>query len=156
MDFMGFMVVLWLAALVVFIIGEALTTALTSIWFAAGALAALIVAAIAPELIWLQVLFFVVVSGLALLFTRPLAKRYFNAKSMRATNADRVLEMTGVVKVEIDNLKGTGLVYVGGKDWTARSTDGQIIPKDALVQIRRIEGVKLMVEPQLVSTEKAD
>jgi len=153
---MDFIVILWLAALVVFLIGEGLTTALTSIWFAAGALVALIIVAIAPELIWLQIVVFIVVSGLALLFTRPLAKRYFNAKSMRATNADRVLDMTGVVKEEIDNLKGTGLVYVDGKDWTARSTDGQIISKDALVQIRRIEGVKLMVEPQLVASGKAD
>lgn len=147
------MVAIWLAILIIFLIGEAITAALTSIWFAAGALAALVCAAVAPDLFWLQLVWFIVISALALLFTRPLAKRYFNEKSMKATNADRVLEMTGLVKEKVDNLRGTGLVYVGGKDWTARSETGEIIPTDTQVKIVRIEGVKLIVEPQRVATE---
>lgn len=145
-------IILWLAAFVVFLIAEAATTALSSIWFALGALGALIVAAFAIDMVWLQVVVFLVITTVTLCFTRPIAKKYFNTR-LKKTNADRVLEMTGIVREVIDNISGTGSVYIGGTLWTARSEQGEIIPEGTLVRVIRIEGVKLMVVPQ---TEKAD
>ena len=145
-------IILWLVALIVFLMAEALTTALASIWFALGALGALIVAVFAIDMVWLQIVVFFVITALTLCFTRPIAKKYFNSR-LKRTNADRVLEMTGIVREGIDNIAGTGSVYVGGKLWTARSEQGDTIPEDTLVRVIRIEGVKLMVVPQ---NEKAE
>lgn len=140
-----FMIVFWLVAFIVFLVIEALTAGLTSIYFAAGALAALLSAALGAP-VWLQVVWFVVLSGVTLYFTRPLAKKYVNSRRL-ATNADRVLGMVCIVTEDIDNLAGTGAAVAGGRIWTARSVDGTPIAKGSTVRVRAIEGVKLMVVP---------
>ncbi|MCI8574624.1 MAG: NfeD family protein, partial [Oscillibacter sp.] len=61
------------------------------------------------------------------------------------TNADRIVGMTAQVVEPVDNEKASGAVYVDGKTWTARSTDGHSIPAGTQVQVQRIEGVKLIV-----------
>lgn len=138
------MSVVWLVLMVLLFIIEAATAGLTVIWFALGALAALI-AALFGAPIWLQVLWFLVVSIATLWFTRPLALKYLNGRSV-ATNADRVVGMEGVVCEDIDNLAGTGAVKLDGKEWTARSDSGANIPSGSVVKVRRIEGVKLIVD----------
>ena len=141
--------IVWFAILVLLLLLEACTVALVSAWFALGALGALICAIIAPEVIWVQVLVFIIVSAVSLYFTRPLAAKYLNSKS-EATNADRVLSMTGVVREPIDNLSSKGTVFVGGKLWTARSETGEPLDAGTIVRAVRIEGVKLMVTPENV------
>lgn len=137
---------IWTALLVLFVLGEAMSVGLTSIWFAAGSLAGLICALLEGP--WpLQIALFIAVSTLTLLAFRPLAKKYLNGK-VEPTNADRVIGSTATVTEDIDNLKGTGRVLVGSMPWTARSEDGGPIPAGALVQIRRIEGVKVYVKQQ--------
>ena len=138
------MSIVWLVLMVLLFIIEAATAGLTVIWFALGALAALI-AALFGAPIWLQVLWFLVVSIATLWFTRPLALKYLNGRSV-ATNADRVVGMEGVVCEDIDNLAGTGAVKLDGKEWTARSDSGANIPSGSVVKVRRIEGVKLIVD----------
>ena len=140
-------VIFWAILLVVFLAIEAGTAGLTSIWFALGAAGALISAAVAPtlNLLWLQVLIFLVISGVSLYFTRPLAKKYVRVKET-ATNANRVLDMVGIVRETVDNMEGTGTVYVGGKLWTARTEGETPIEVGASVDILRIEGVKLIVK----------
>ncbi len=138
------MSVVWLVLMVLLFIIEAATAGLTVIWFALGALAALIAALFGAQ-IWLQVLWFLVVSIATLWFTRPLALKYLNGRSV-ATNADRVVGMEGVVCEDIDNLAGTGAVKLDGKEWTARSDSGANIPSGSVGKVRRIEGVKLIVD----------
>ena len=138
------MSIVWLVLMVLLFIIEAATAGLTVIWFALGALAALIAALFGAQ-IWLQVLWFLVVSIATLWFTRPLALKYLNGRSV-ATNADRVVGMEGVVCEDIDNLAGTGAVRLEGKEWTARSEPDERIPLGATVRVKRIEGVKLIVE----------
>lgn len=138
------MAAIWTAAIIVFLIVEGLTVGLTSVWFACGSLAALI-AALFHLPLWVQLVLFFVVSGLALWLTRPLAKKYVNAKR-QATNADRVFETVGRVTERIDNIAGTGLVHIDGKSWTARSASEAPIESGTLVRPVRIEGVKLIVE----------
>ena len=139
------MLIIWLALFVVFLIVEAATVGLASIWFAAGALVALICTAFGGP-VWLQVGLFVLVSGVTLFFTRPLAKKYLNP-NRKATNADMVLTKVGTVTEAIDNIAGTGTVSVGGKLWSARSLTGEVLDKGSYVRADHIEGVKLIVLP---------
>lgn len=136
---------IWLGLLILFGIGEAVSVGLTSIWFAAGALAALIAALLGGQL-WLQLVLFLAVSALCLVAIRPLAKRHLN-NHVERTNADRVIGAEARVTEAIDNLQGTGAVSIGGIVWTARSGSDDPIPAGALVKVLRIEGVKVFVEP---------
>ena len=135
----------WVAALVVFLIVEAVTAGLVSIWFVFGSLVALICAALGAA-VWLQIFWFVIVSVATLVLTRPLVKRYVDSRSV-ATNADRSIGRAAVVTERIDNLAATGAVKLDGVVWTARSTDDAVaIEAGERVTVRAIEGVKLIVE----------
>lgn len=138
------MTIVWTAAIIIFGIAEAATAALVSIWFVAGALAALI-AAFAGASLPVQIVLFLVVSAVALVLTRPLMRKINNAATV-PTNADRVFGTTGKVTETIDNENATGAVYVDGKTWSARSQDGSIIPAGTMVTIGSMEGVKLFVK----------
>ncbi len=135
----------WLIAMVLFGVLEAVTVGLTSIWFAVGALAALIAASLGAFAL-VQVVVFLVVSFVTLLLVRPLAQRYINDRK-EPTNADRVIGREAVVTQAIDNLKGEGQVNVSGAVWTARSQEEAPIPAGARVRVLRIEGVKVIVSP---------
>lgn len=139
------MTIIWIAAMVIFGVVEAVTVGLASIWFVVGSVAGLI-AAICGGPVWLQIALFFVVSIVCLAATRPLVKKLLH-KDVTATNADRVLGQTARVTESIDNAVPTGAVYVGGMTWTARSESGQLIPRNAQVKIVRMEGVRLFVEP---------
>lgn len=139
------MSIVWVVLMVVFLVVEAATAGLTCIWFAIGSLAALIAALFDAQL-WLQIVWFLVISFVTLYFTRPLVKKYVNSRS-QPTNADMVIGKEALVTEDIDNVEATGAVSVGGKVWTARSADGGRIKSGAVVNVLRIEGVKLIVEP---------
>lgn len=134
----------WLVLMVVLFGAEIVSVNLTTIWFALGALAAMI-SSLCGAALWLQILWFLVVSVLTLVLTKPLVKKFVNSKT-QATNADMVIGQTCVVIEPIDNLKGTGAVTVGGKTWTARSDTGDVFAPGERVKAVRIEGVKLIVE----------
>lgn len=138
------MTMIWIGAIVVFGIAEAMTAGLVSIWFVIGSVAGLI-AAICSGPMWLQVALFFVVSVLTLVATRPLVNR-MTAKDNVATNADRVLGNMARVTEAIDNTIPTGAVYIDGKTWTARSAHGEVIAVSEMVRVVKMEGVKLIVE----------
>ena len=142
---MNWAAVVWLALMVVFLLIEASTVTLVSTWFAVGALAALI-AGLLNAPVWLQVMVFVLVSAAALSALRPLVRRYVTPKITK-TNVDAVVGSTGLVTVAIDNVSAVGQVKLGAMYWTARSTAGNRIPEGTLVQVDRIEGVKVFVTP---------
>ena len=137
------MTIVWIAVIVVFGIAEAATAGLVSIWFVGGAAAALL-AAVFNGPLWLQFVLFLAVSIVLLAATRPLAKKMLD-KSITPTNADRVLHHTARVTEKVDNEAPSGAVYIDGKTWTARSEDGTVYAKDTLVEVVRMEGVKLYV-----------
>ena len=137
------MTIIWIAAIIVFGIAEAATAGLVSIWFVAGAVAALIVTELGATL-WLQFVVFLAVSILALIATRPLARKMLD-KTIVPTNADRVLHHEAKVTETVDNENAAGAVYIDGKTWSARSENGSIIEKGKMVKIIRMEGVKLYV-----------
>lgn len=139
------MTAMWLIAMIVLLIVEGVVPGLVSIWFALGALAALL-ASILHAPLWLQIFCFLLVSVASLVLTRPLAKKYINAR-VQPTNADRILGHECIVTEEIDNLRGTGAVRVDGKEWTARAAeDSKCYAKGDVLRVLRIEGVKLIVQ----------
>ena len=143
---LDYMAIIWLCALVFFVIVEAMTVQMLCIWFAASSLVSLVLALIGvPE--WAQIVVFFLCTAVLLIFTRPIVKRFMN-KPRERTNADRIIGMTAVVIQEINNDKAEGQVSVANQVWTARSTSGEIIPVDTKVEVRSIEGVKAIVEKQ--------
>lgn len=139
--------IMWLVILAVLLIIEIATLGLTTIWFAGGALAAFLVS-LPGAPFWLQVVIFIVVSLVLLIFTRPIAMRYMN-KNVEKTNVDSVPGKTGIVTHTINNLKAEGQVMIQGMEWTARSKDGSIIEEGKVVKVTAVEGVKLIVEEEM-------
>ena len=146
----GSPIFLWLALFVVFLIVEAGTVALVSIWFALGALAALVSCVLGAEM-WLQITVFLVVS---LVLLALLWKRVRSQLTTTKTNVDSVIGAEGYVTEAIDNLSYTGRVKLGGITWAARSTSGAGIPVGTLVKVERIEGVKVFVSPAEVACKQ--
>ena len=144
-SFMEMNPMIWLGLLAVLLLVEAVTAGLTTIWFAGGALVAAIAAWMGAGVL-VQIVLFLAVSGVLLVFTRPLAVKYLN-KDKIATNANSLIGKNAVVTIDIDNLAQTGQVLINDVEWTARtSDDSQKIAKGAVVEIKEIRGVKLIVE----------
>ena len=137
--------VVWLIAAAVLAIIEALTMGLSTIWFAGGALVAAIAAMFGVPG-YVQIILFVLISCVLLIFTRPVAVKYFNKDRIK-TNAESLVGMQAIVVSEIDNLQGIGRVTINGVEWMGRSTEqSKTIPVGAVVIIRAIDGAKLIVE----------
>ena len=136
----------WIALLVAFLIGEAITPGvLVSIWFAGGAFCSFLFTLFGAPF-WLQISVFLVSSLALLIATRPIALRSINQRK-QPTNADRILGETGMVISEICNIENRGLIRIGGSEWTARAESDEVIAEGEKVRILRIEGVKAIVEP---------
>ena len=145
MEMMTDMVIFWLVAMVALIVIELATLGLTTIWFACGALVAVVAAALDAPLL-LQILMFIVVSFAVLLAVRPIAVKYFN-KDRTRTNIESMIGRQAIVVGEIDNMQGIGQVSVNGMEWSARSTINELkIAVGHVVVIRAVDGVKLIVE----------
>ena len=142
---MNWAAVVWLILIVIFLMVEASTVALVSTWFAAGALAALLVSLLKAPL-WFQAGIFVIVSAVCLTALRPLVRKHIQPKITK-TNVDALAGTTGLVTVAIDNVTAQGQVKLGAMYWTARSVSGDPIPQGTLVKVARIDGVKVLVEP---------
>ena len=139
-------VYIWFILMVVFLVVEAACPFhLVSIWFAIGALAAGIVALLSGGLAWQIGVFLLVSCGLLVLLL-PFVKKLIQPK-IQSTNVDSVIGTQGYVTETIDNVAATGQVKLGGMFWTARSASGETISAGTLVQVKKIEGVKVYVHP---------
>jgi membrane protein implicated in regulation of membrane protease activity len=141
------MTLFWLIAMIALFVVEAATVNLVTLWFAFGALAALITTLLGGQL-WLQIVVFIAVTVITLIPTRKLAKKYFSKSHHQATNADMYIGKDCTVTQDIDNLLSTGEVKCLGKEWSARSEDGKKIAVGETVTAVAIEGVKLIVRPK--------
>lgn len=147
-------ILLWLAVMVIMLIIEIATLGITTIWFAGGALAAFIMAMFnVPFLV--QIFVFLIVSFVLLIFTRPVAVKYFN-KDRERTNVEGMIGKQAIVVGEIDNVQGIGRVTVGGQEWSARTTqDGIALSVGTVVIVKNVNGVKLIVGER-VEEQKAE
>lgn len=129
----------WLLIFVVLLAIEIFTVNLVSIWFAIGAFVSFLIAMFTDDII-IQLVFFTVVSCLALFITKPIVKRV-KVKTV-STNLDRVVGMEAIVTEDISKFQ-VGEVKVDGKRWSAKSDSS--IDKGSVVEIEKIDGVKLIV-----------
>lgn len=142
---MSEVMIIWLIILIVAIAVEVYSMGLTSIWFAGGAMVA-ILAELLHVPVFIQVILFFAVSLVLLFFTRPVAVKYFNRDRVK-TNVESMVGRQAVVTSEIDNLQGIGQVTVGGQEWSARSADDRLrIAVGNVVNVISISGVKLIVK----------
>ena len=144
---MNWEAIFWLAAMVVFIAAEAMTVSLVSIWFAAGALGAIIVALLGGGLV-LQVTVFLALAVALLLSLRSIVRKHFTPHVIK-TNIDSVIGATGIVVTPVNNIAALGQVQINGMEWSARSSDNSHIPAGVMVRVDRVEGVKVFVTPVL-------
>lgn len=134
----------WLIVFVVFAALELVSVGMTCIWFAVGALAACVTSLFTGNWI-IQSIVFIIVTVLFLLFLRPLAVKYVNNKTEK-TNVDSIIGRTAKVVTEIDNVNAKGMVVIDGVEWTAKSKDDRVIPKETLVEVVEVSGVKVIVK----------
>ena len=134
----------WLAILAVLLVTEAITTGLTTIWFAGGALVSAVASYLGAGLVT-QLILFLGVSLVLLIFTRPVAVKIMN-KDVTKTNANSLIGKKAVVIQTIDNLAQTGQVRISDIEWMARSaSEDVVIPENTVVIVKEIQGVKLIV-----------
>ena len=146
---MNWEAIFWLAAMVVFLAAEAATVTLVSIWFALGALGAIVVALLGGNLM-LQITVFLLLAILLLLSLRGIVRKHITPRISK-TNIDSVIGATGIVLSPVDNIAALGQVQVNGVEWSARSSSGAPIEAGTLVRVDKIEGVKVFVSPAEVS-----
>jgi len=136
-------VVCWLIAVIAFIILEAVTYQLVSVWFVIGALGGLLAAALGASL-GVQIAVFVIVSALMLAVLRPLSMKLLKPKGLK-TNSDALIGEDVLITEKVNNISGTGKGKIRGMTWTVRSESGEDIPENTVATVSRIEGVKLIV-----------
>ncbi len=139
--------VFWLFLIVILLVVELLTQGLTTLWFAGGALLAFLAALLGLGLPF-QIGVFVAVSVILLIFTRPVAARYLNSRTVK-TNVESMAGKRALVTEDIDNRHAVGMVQVDGVSWTARSSDDSVtFSAGAEVIVEEVQGVKLIVSGQ--------
>ncbi len=140
----SYIMIAWLALLIILLIIEIITVGLTSIWAAGGALAALLLNILGVPLAG-QIIVFFVVTFVLLYFTRPFAVKYINTQRVK-TNYEGIIGKTIRITETVDNISQTGTAVVNGQEWTVRAEkDGDILEPDTLAKVVNIEGVKLIV-----------
>ncbi len=144
--------ILWGVFALVFLLAEALTPQLLSIWFSAGALVAL-VAAVLHAPFWLQVLLFLVASVGAVFAMQPLSRK-FRVRSEERMNANRIIGRHGIVVKTVDSAKNEGQIRVDGAVWSAKSEEEAPIAEGVRVKVLRIEGVRAVVRVSHVQPER--
>lgn len=143
----------WLILTLVMVIIELATVSLTTIWFAIGSAVAALSVAFTHDF-GIQTIIFLTVSLLLLIFTRPVAKRKFNSKTVK-TNVDSIIGSLCLVTEEINNIEETGAVKLNGMDWSARSTEEEkIIEPGTTVKVESVKGVHLYVTDTFESEDK--
>lgn len=137
-------VILWLVLFIAFLVVEVLTVSLTCIWFAAGALLAMILALFNVPIV-VQVIVFATISVILMIFTKPILSRKLLANREK-TNYESVIGQNAKVTEQINNIENKGTVMLNGLEWTARSEDDRIIEVGTIVEVIRVEGVKVIVK----------
>ena len=140
---MNWFAFVWLALMIIFLLLEAGTVSMVTIWFAVGALAAMVASLFGAEL-WLQAVLFAAISVALLLALRPLARKFFTPR-LSKTNVDAVVGEEGLVTATIDNTHAAGQVKLGHMEWSARSSSGEILEVGTRIKVDRVAGVKVFV-----------
>lgn len=147
--------IFWVVLVVLLALIELVTVSLTSIWFAGGALAALLGAALGMDLVW-QIVLFVAVSVVLLCFTRPWAMKYLKPRLVK-TNYEVAVGQNVCLTEEVDNIKGIGTAVFKGQEWTARAYEtGKSFEAGTIVKVKEIRGVTMYVVESDIMPKKEE
>ncbi len=139
-----FNTICWLIIMVVLLLFELVTVALTTVWFAAGALAAGIVS-IFTEDFMIESIVFIIVSILTLILFRPSVAKKFNDKTQK-TNIDEWIGKRVRITEKVDNKMATGTAVLNGQEWTVRAQDDNVtFDVGDMATVADISGVKLIL-----------
>lgn len=139
------MIWIWLGIFVLSVIIEAVEPDLVSIWFAAGALLAIILSIIPGIPFWVEIIVFLVIAFVLIFAIRPLAKKYLYKKEVKSNIEEKIGEKCVVIKA-INELSH-GEVKLNGVIWTAVAKNkGEVFEEQAVVTIIGVDGNKLIVE----------
>ena len=137
-------IMIWLALIIIFVAAEIATVGLTAIWFAGGALAALLAQFLGLSIYW-QIILFVAASAVLMTFIRPWALKYFKPRLVK-TNYESVVGETVCLTEDVNNIKGTGTALYKGQEWTARAYEAnKTFAAGTIVRVKEIRGVTLYV-----------
>ena len=135
---------IWIGMIVIAVIAEASSMAITAIWFVPAGIVSMVLAFCRVP-IWIQIVVYIALSALCLILFRPLVRRWQQKDGEPKTNIDSLIGETAVVTEDIDNIHETGTVKVRGLTWTARSEhDGDTLKTGDIVEILSVSGVKLI------------
>lgn len=143
----------WLIAAGIFFIIEIATVGFLVFWFGIGAIIAMVVSLFIPN-VYIQAIVFIVSSTLLIFFTKPFVNKFVNKEKTIATNAYSIIGRTGIVTKEINDLKGTGQVKIGGETWSAKTLSEETIPENTEIEVVKIDGVKAIVQKVSKLVEK--
>lgn len=138
-------ILIWLCVVIVFVIVEITTLGLTSIWFSAGALVAMLATFVTDSFL-MQFSVFALSTLVFMVLLKPLTSKFFLKETVK-TNFDRIVGEIGIVttKIAMDN----GEVKIDGKVWSAKNVEQfEEIEVGEKVEILEITGVKLVVKKQ--------
>lgn len=136
--------IFWIVAIVAFLILEASTATLVSIWFAGGSLAALIVALFGGS-VAIQTFAFLLVSIVCIVILRKIGLKSIYGKQKK-TNLDRIIGQKVTINKSSESKDCEGSVVINDIEWKVKSEDGDEILSGDVVTVTDIEGVKLIVK----------
>ena len=135
---------LWLIAAGLFAAGEIVSLDLVLLMFAGGALGGLAVALLGGATV-LQLVAFIVVSGLLLAVVRPIAKRHLIERTpLQLDGVDSLIGRTAKVTRDIDS--SSGRIRMGADEWSARTQhSGEAFAVGDTVRILQVDGATAVV-----------
>ena len=138
--------VVWLVIAVIMLVIEIVTTGLATLWFAVGAVVAMIMdlcgASVVSQIVVMAVVS-IVCFILGMIWVRPKLEA-LRKKNVQKTNADRLIGREGIVIVPLNATEGKGQVKVDGQIWSAKA--GEDFAEGTRITVKSIEGVKLVIE----------
>jgi membrane protein implicated in regulation of membrane protease activity len=135
---------IWLILAALLYVGEMLSVSFFLLPFAVGASAATIASFLGGEL-WLQWTLMIVVSILALIATRPVAKKLTATAQTEKSGVDRLIGMTGQV-VAGSSPSGENRARIDREVWNVTTESGERLDVGAAVQVLRVDGAHLIVK----------
>lgn len=142
---MDTLLIIWVVLFAVFVVFEAVTVQLVSIWLAIGCLGG-VIANLCGASTTLQIAIVIILSVICLIITKPLAKKLTKNKADSKTNADLLIGKEAIALEDVDNIRETGYIKVNGVEWNVKSFDNKLILKGTKVEIKDIVGSKLIVD----------
>lgn len=134
----------WLIISGLMFILEILTAGFLVFWFGVAALLTMVLSLFVDSII-IQIVFFIIISFILVIATKPIVNKYLLKGDMVKTNVYTIIGKVAVTTIDIDISKSTGQIKIGSDVWSARSENGEVIPAGTMVEILKVEGVKVVV-----------